>query len=109
MNRTRTVRDERRSHIRIPQSELHCCLGKVQDISRAGVRVSCRRSPKGAVAFELNTTVDPLPVQAEVVWSKRLGFRKHDVGLRFIQPSLELAELVRCCTTFGDGADLDLA
>ncbi len=109
MYRTRTVSDERRSHIRIPQSELHCSLGRVQDISRAGARVSCRRSPKGSVAFQMNTTVDPLPTQAEVVWSKRLGFRKHEVGLRFMQPSLELAELVRCCATFGDSADWDWA
>jgi len=109
MYRDRTVSDERRSHIRIPQAELHCSLGRVQDISRGGIRVSCRRSPSGAVAFQINTTVDPLLMQAEVVWSKRLGFRKHEIGMRFIEPSVELAELVRCCATFNDSADLDLA
>lgn len=69
----------------------------------------CRRPPTGAVEFQMNTTVDPLQVQAEVVWSERLGFRKHEVGMRLIEPSLELAELVRCCATFGDGADWDSA
>ena len=107
--RNRTVGDERRSHIRMPQSELHCSLGKVQDISHAGARVSCRRSRKGAVAFQMNTTVDPLPMQAEVVWSKRLGFRKHEIGMRFIQPGLELAEFVRCCATFSDNTPWDSA
>ena len=105
MYQTRTVSNERRSHIRIPQSELHCSLGRVQDISPAGVRVSCRRSPKGAVAFELNTTIDPIQVQAEVMWSRRLGFRKHEIGLSFNQPSLEVAQLVRCCASFGDDTD----
>ena len=102
VSRIRTVSEERRSHIRIPQAELHCSLGRVQDLSRMGLRVSCRRMPKDAVAFELNTTVDPLAVQAEVVWSKRLGFRKHEVGMRFVEPDSGLAKLVSCCSTFGD-------
>ena len=91
--------DDRRSHIRVPQSELHCSLGPVLDITSAGMRVICRRIPKDEVEFNLNTTVDPLPVQAKVVWAKRLGFRKHEVGLHFIQSSPELDNLIRCCST----------
>ena len=91
--------DDPRSHIRVPQSELHCSLGPVLDITSAGMRVICRRIPKNEVKFDLNTTVDPLPVQAKVVWAKRLGFRKHEVGLHFIQSSPELDNLIRCCST----------
>lgn len=91
--------DDRRSHIRVPQSELHCSLGPVLDITSAGMRVICRRIPKNEVKFDLNTTVDPLPVRARVVWAKRLGFRKHEVGLHFIQSSPELDNLIRCCST----------
>lgn len=91
--------DDRRSHIRVPQSELHCSLGPVLDITSAGMRVICRRIPKNEVEFDLNTAVDPLPVQAKVVWAKRLGFRKHEVGLHFIQSSPELDNLIRCCST----------
>ena len=91
--------DDRRSHIRVPQSELHCSLGPVLDITSAGMRVICRRIPKNEVEFDLNTAVDPLPVQAKVVWTKRLGFRKHEVGLHFIQSSPELDNLIRCCST----------
>ncbi len=91
--------DDRRSQIRVPQSELHCSLGPVLDITSAGMRVMCRRIPKDEVKFDLNTTVDPLPVRAKVVWAKRLGFRKHEVGLHFIQPSPELGNLIRCCST----------
>ncbi len=96
---SRDVPDDRRSHIRVPQSELHCSLGPVLDITSAGMRVMCRRIPKDEVKFDLNTTVDPLPVRAKVVWAKRLGFRKHEVGLHFIQPSPELGNLIRCCST----------
>ncbi len=92
--------DERRAQIRVPQSELHCSLGPVLDITSAGMRVMCRRTPKeNWIKFDLNTTVEPLPVRAKVVWAKRLGFRKHEVGLRFIQPSPELSSLIRCCST----------
>ncbi|MCH8259691.1 MAG: PilZ domain-containing protein [Planctomycetes bacterium] len=69
------------------------------DITSAGMRVICRRIPKNEVEFDLNTAVDPLPVQAKVVWTKRLGFRKHEVGLHFIQSSPELDNLIRCCST----------
>ncbi len=91
--------EDRRSKIRIPQTELHCSLGKVLDISSTGLRVVCRRKLKDEVTFQLNTTVDPLTVQAKVVWVKRSGFCKHEVGLRFIQSSPELNNLIRCCST----------
>ncbi len=93
------VSAERRGQIRIPQVELQCSLGRVLDITSAGMRVMCRRTPKeNWIKFDLNTTVDPLPVQAKVVWAKRLGFRKHEVGLHFILPSPELGNLIRCCS-----------
>ena len=98
-DRSREMSDDRRSQIRVPQSELHCSLGQVLDITSAGMRVMCRRMPKDEVKFDLNTTVDPLPVRAKVVWAKRLGFRKHEVGLHFIQPGPELKNLIRCCST----------
>ena len=98
-DRSGEMSDDRRSHIRVPQSELHCSLGPVLDITSAGMRVICRRIPKNEVEFDLNTAVDPLPVQAKVVWTKRLGFRKHEVGLHFIQSSPELDNLIRCCST----------
>lgn len=91
--------EDRRARIRVPQTELHCSLGQVLDISSTGLRVVCRRIPRDEVTFKLNTKVDPLPVQAKVVWAKRLGFRKHEIGLLFIQPSPELDDLIRCCST----------
>ncbi len=94
------VSAERRSKIRNHQVELHCSLGPVLDITSLGMRVMCRRVPKeNWIKFDLNTKVDPVPVRAKVVWAKRLGFRKHEIGLHFIEPSPELGSLIRCCST----------
>ena len=93
---------DRRSKKRTAQDELQCSLGRVTDISSTGMRVTCRRVPKEKwVKFLLHTKADPLLVQAEVVWTKRMGFRKHEVGLHFINPSLELVNLIRCCSLSG--------
>ena len=90
---------DRRSKNRTAQDELQCSLGRVMDISPTGMRITCRRVPKEKwVKFDLNTTVDPIPVQARVVWAKRLGFRKHEIGLHFVDPSPELASFIRCCS-----------
>ena len=91
--------EDRRSKIRIPQSELHCTLGQVMDISSTGMRVTCRRMPKEVVEFELNTDVDPMPVRAKVAWAKKMGFRKYEVGLHFIDRSPQLDKLISSCTT----------
>ena len=102
-NRRCEMTSERRSERRIDQVELHCSLGRVLDITSAGMRVMCRRVPKETrIRIDLNTTVNPLPVRVEVVWAKRLGFRKHEVGLHFLEPSPELDEFVRCCCTLED-------
>ena len=93
------VSAERRSQIRIPQSELHGSLGAVLDIASPRMRVMSRWVLKNEVKFDLNTTVDPLPVRARVVWAKRVGFRQHEVGLNFLQPSPKLDTLIRCCST----------
>ena len=65
---------------------------------RPEMRVMSRRIPKNEVKFDLNTTVDPLPVRARVVWAKPVRFRQHEVGLNFLQPSPELDTLIRCCS-----------
>lgn len=99
-NHRHAVSAERRSKTRNVEVELQCSLGQVLDISSTGMRVACRRVPKEKwVKFVLNAEVDPLPVHAKVVWAKRLGFRKHEVGLLFINPSPELDKLISSCLT----------
>ena len=69
-----------------------CCegAGQVQDFSATGVRVIYSKKPK----FEVDDVID-LRIEsergthcgeAEVVWSKKIGFRKFEVGFRFTDP-----------------------
>ena len=94
------VSSERRSATRIPQVELQCSLGQVLDITSTGLRVLCKRVPKDKwVKFNLNSTVDPIPVHAKIVWTKKVRFRRHEIGLRFVESSSEIDKLVQRCST----------
>ena len=74
----------RRSRGRLPQESLASDLGPVLDLSANGMRVQCAKVPKGPVPVRLMGYSESLTLQAEVAWSKRRGFRKHEVGLRFV-------------------------
>jgi len=92
--------DDRREEIRVAQNELESSLGQVLDISVSGMRVICRHIPKNEqFDFQLNTSVDPITVTGKIVWQQRLGFRKHEIGLSFINASKELISLVHLCST----------
>ena len=92
--------DDRRENMRIAQNELASSLGQVLDISVSGMRVICRHIPKAEhIDFQLNTTVDPISVTGKIVWTQRLGFRKHEIGLSFINASKDLINLVHRCST----------
>lgn len=93
------VSNERCSQLLVPKRELPGSLAPVLDIASARMRVMSRRISKDEVKFDLNTTVDPWPARAKVVWAKRVGFRQHEVGLNFLQPSPKLDTLIRCCST----------
>ena len=91
----RSAELERRRDVRLRQESLQSNLGPVIDLSRSGVRVRCRRRLRGTVDLTLFSRTGPhLEVKARVVWSKRLGFRKHVAGLEFIDPSPTFAREV---------------
>ncbi len=75
--------DERRAHGRLTQELLQSSVGSVLDLSMGGMRVHCAKPPKGSVAVELLDVGGPVTVHAEVMWVRKLGFRKYDVGLGF--------------------------
>lgn len=79
----RQPEDDRRAHGRLPQELLKSNLGPVLDLSMGGMRVRCAKAPKGRVQVELEDADGPVRVQAEVMWTRRLGFRKYEVGLYF--------------------------
>ncbi len=57
------------------------------DLSRSGMRVRTTRRLRGTLTVVLLSHEGPhLQLQARVVWSERLGFRKHMAGLEFVDP-----------------------
>ncbi len=75
---------DRRSPGRVQQEELMCDLGPVLDLSSGGMRILSRRQLRDNIkakvwAYNFNMILD-----ARVAWTNRLGFRRHEIGLEFI-------------------------
>ena len=76
---------ERRRHARLRQNSLLSNLGPVTDLSRSGLRILTTRRRRGVLRIILfGQSGRRLNLQARVVWSKRLAFRKHLVGLELV-------------------------
>ena len=85
--------DDRRAHARLPQEALKCNLGEVLNLSLGGMQVRCTRAPKdNVVEVELSLEGETMKMQAEVVRSTKVGFRKHELGLRFLDVDRETAK-----------------
>jgi hypothetical protein len=80
---------DRRDTPRLPQDSLvHCDLGLVRDISRTGMRLRCKHLPTHSkVKVHLSGPGIDLTVPAEVMWVQKLGFRKYELGLHFVDIS----------------------
>ena len=91
---------------RIVQNRLTCNLGTVIDISGGGMSVQCGRAPQGEVDIEFTGHVLPHPLRGNIVWCRRAGLFKHDVGLQFIDAS---PEMVRCLCAMASANRLRLA
>ena len=76
---------DRRRFGRLKAGEtLACNRGKVLDLSAGGLRLLSRRKLKGMLEVALWDIHRGLTMQCRVVWTKRLGFRRHESGLTFI-------------------------
>ncbi len=75
--------DERRAHGRLGQELLQSSLGPVLDLSMGGMRVRCNKPAKGTLDVVLLDLESPVTVRAEVMWTRRIGFRKYEVGVSF--------------------------
>ena len=75
---------DRRKSVRLLEEEsLSCNLGSVIDLSAGGTRILVNRELSGNLDVTLWDTDRQLTLRAEVIWCKRLGFRKFEVGLKF--------------------------
>lgn len=78
----------------------------VLDLSASGMRVCARKNPGaklgGTLGTLLVTSIDQMELPAKVVWMKRRGFRRFEIGMTFNDPSkelrLQLGKLMRSAT-----------
>ena len=75
---------ERRKAGRIKGGKVSCNWGSVIDISGGGMRVRSPRRLRGRLEVVIWTHHRRVTVRAEAVWCRRVGFRKYDVGLQFL-------------------------
>jgi hypothetical protein len=80
-------KEDKRIRGRLRVELLKCKLGDVQDMSSTGMRVrrSGRLMVKVGEIYEITlaSLVGKQTVKAKVMWIKKAGFFKHDIGLKF--------------------------
>ncbi len=74
---------ERRRFGRFKAQRLGCDKGVVLDLSGGGMRLRCSRRLNGRIEIKLWTAREGLTVYGHVVWTRRLGFRKYEIGVEF--------------------------
>ncbi len=74
---------ERRRFGRFKALRLGCNKGVVLDLSGGGMRLRCTRRLSGRIEIKMWTAREGLTVSGDVVWTRRLGFRKYEIGLEF--------------------------
>ncbi len=67
---------------------MSCDLGEVADISASGMRVKSKRKPPVTVGERMKLAIHTdgvrTVIMAEVVWLKKQGWFRHELGLRFL-------------------------
>jgi len=98
--------DNRRRAGRLHQFGLRSNLGQVLDLSSSGVRLCATSKLEGRVPLRLSAPgCRDLAIECEVAWHKRVGFRQHIVGLRFVDASpAQLSGLVALSQAGGPSA-----
>jgi hypothetical protein len=80
---------DRRHGGRIRQGMLVSNIGTVTDLSPRGMGVIASRPRKGEidVIVDSETMGEPILVRAHVRWCRKLGFRRFQIGLEFVDVS----------------------
>ncbi len=75
---------DRRTPARLQQESLVCDLGPILDLSIGGMRVLCKRRREGPLELRLWAFQFSMSLDGQVVWTKQLGFRRHEIGVQFL-------------------------
>jgi len=94
-NWMRTIRraangSDRRRSGRLMLEGLFTDRGPVLDLSRGGMRLMSTRKLTGTVTVRVFSHRGTFQVTGSVAWTRRNGFRQHEIGLRFHDVSEEL-------------------
>jgi hypothetical protein len=82
-------------------------IGAVLDLSAGGMRVLSTRSREGEAEIEILAGEHAMSIRGRVAWSRRVGFRKHLVGIAFIDVDAEIARrLARISSCYGAKASI---
>src|SRR5690348_12290302 len=77
-----------RLHGRLPLETLTCNLGDVLDLSAGGMRIRSTRLPiadpdSGMLSITIADHPELAPMQARMVWNKKIGWFRHEFGVKF--------------------------
>lgn len=81
-----TDSNEKRPAPRLPVEFLKCNLGDIVELGGGGLRIFSTKTQKKRV---VSVTFEDMNIKAEVMWSKKISARKHDVGLDFLDVTPE--------------------
>ena len=71
-----------------------CSLGPVLDLSSGGMRVLSTRPYQGHLRVTVWGMDVELNLHAKTVWARRLGFRRHELGLVFVDVDEDVAKIL---------------
>lgn len=85
---------DRRTPARLPQEDLVSDLGPILDLSIGGMRVLCKRRLEGSLKVRLWAFQFYMNLDGQVVWTKHLGFRRHEIGVQFLNIDDDTAKIL---------------
>ena len=95
--------ERRHSGRRKPARRITSDLGSVVNVSLGGVRMRTNHRLRGIQDLELWGKSARVTLRAEVVWNRKLGFRRHEAGLRFVGLAPEDARRISLLVIENDG------
>ena len=77
----------KRRHGRLKPGMMWCNLGKVLDFSASGLRLATKHHLEGEQVVVIKAYEQSILLHGKIVWERKLGFRKFQVGIEFMNVS----------------------
>jgi hypothetical protein len=84
----------RRAYGRLRTESLGTNMGIPLDLSIGGMRLVMSRKPKGVFSVSISDGQMAVTVKARVAWAQKIGFRRHIVGLAFVEATPDEAQMI---------------